>query len=77
MKVDRYILEKSVIDGKEEVSLARIVMHEGKGLKGEEYYDGRWHPFDGALSYMHDPSPGDFITEQEAIEVMKLIDQAD
>jgi hypothetical protein len=75
VKVDKYILEKYFFDGEEELHLARIVMHEGIGLRGEEYYDGGWHPFPGALSYMTDPSPGEFIDEEEAAAVMERIDR--
>ena len=74
-KVDKYIFEKCLVDGDEEVHLARIVMYEGVGLRGEEYYDGRWHPFPGALTYMTDPSPGEFIDEEEAAAVMERIDR--
>lgn len=73
--VDKYILEKSVFEGEEELLLARIVLREGIGLQGEEYYDGRWRPFPGALSYMTDPSPGEYIDEAEAAAVMKRIDR--
>ena len=75
MEVERYILESTVVDGVEQFSLARIVMYDDKGLQGEEYYDGEWHQFDGALSYMHDPSPGDFIDEARAREIMTIIDK--
>jgi hypothetical protein len=73
----KYHLEKSVIDDKEEVSLIRIKMLHGAGIEGEEYFNGKWHPYHGALSYLPDPSPGDFIDEQEAKEVMKQLDQRD
>lgn len=74
-KVDKYIFEKYVEDGEEEFHLCRIVLFEGIGLRGEEYYDGRWHPFPGALSYMTDPSPGEFIDEVQARDVMARIDR--
>jgi len=75
LMVDKYILETYEFDGEEELHLARIVLREGIGLQGEEYYDGGWHPFPGALSYMTDPSPGRFIDEAEARTVMKKIDR--
>lgn len=75
MKVDKYILEKDIVNGEEEVTLARIVIYDGIGIKGEEYYDGEWHSFDGALSYLPDPYPGEFIDENLAAEIMKRIDR--
>lgn len=77
MYIYKYHLEKSVIDDKEEVSLIRIKMLSGAGIEGEEYFNGKWHPYPGALSYLPDPSPGDFIDEQQAMEVMKQLDQRD
>lgn len=73
MEILKYILEKEVIDGEEELHLMRIVMYDVAGQQGEEYYDGKWHPFDGALSYLPDPFPGDFIDEQQAMEVIKQL----
>ena len=75
MEVDKYILEKEVIDGITALHLMRILLYEGVGLRGEEYYDGSWHPHQGVLSYMFDPSPGDFITEEEAMEAIKYINE--
>lgn len=78
MKVEKYILEKDISDdGIEKVSLARIVIYDDIGQQGEEYFDGKWHPFDGALSYIPDPSPGEFINEEHAMEIMKQIDRED
>jgi hypothetical protein len=76
MDTYKYILEKVIYKEKERISLIRIRMDEGTGVEGEEYFDGDWHRYDGALSYLPDPSPGDFIDEEEAMEVMKLIDQS-
>ena len=71
----KYILEKTVVNDKEELGLIRIKMHGRAPMEGEEYFNGKWHPYPGALSYLPDPSPGDFIDEEEAKEVMKQIDQ--
>lgn len=75
MEIDRYILEKDIVDGVERVHLMRIVFIDGVGFRGEAYYGGRWQPYPGALSYMHDPSPGEFIDEEEAMEVIRQKDQ--
>jgi hypothetical protein len=77
MDTYKYILLKTIFDEKEDINLIRIRMYRGAGVEGEEYFNGDWHSYDGALSYLPDPSPGDFIDEQEAMEVMKLIDQGD
>lgn len=74
MTVHRYILERDVFEGEEVIRLMRIVMSQSEGLQGEVYWKGNWHPHPGALSYIPDPSPGDFIEEEQAIEVMKEID---
>jgi len=75
MSTYKYILERTDVDDKEEISLIRIRMFQGAGVQGEEYFGGKWHPYDGALSYLPDPSPGDFIDEQEAMEIVRQIDQ--
>jgi hypothetical protein len=77
MDTYKYVLLKTIVDEKEEISLIRIRIYRGVGVEGDEYFNGEWHPYNGALSYLPDPSPGDFIDEQEAMEVMKLIDQGD
>lgn len=76
-----YHLDTDIFDGKEEYSLLRVVVYKGKAepgkgyYEGEEYYNGEWHPFKGALSYYPDPTPGEFIDEARAKEIMKIIDQ--
>ena len=44
-------------------------------FEGEIYYEGKWHPENGVLSYFPDPSPGIFIDEEKALEIMKIIDK--
>jgi len=77
IKVIYYVLDQSVYDGMESVNLLRVAVYEGTGQQGEEYYDGEWHRFDGALSYYPDPSPGVYIDEEKAKEIMQLIDRED
>ncbi len=74
-KILYYYLDQTTIAGTEEYSLLRAVMYKNKGQQGEEYFNGEWHPFDGALSYYPDPTPGQFIDEAKAQEIMKIIDR--
>jgi hypothetical protein len=80
-KVLFYHLDTDTFDHEEEYSLLRAVMYKNKAKPGEEYYEGEayyngeWHPFNGALSYYPDPTPGEFIDEARAKEIMKIIDQ--
>lgn len=75
-KVLFYHLEIMLFDNKENYSLIRAVMYKDKAdYEGEEYYNGEWHPYSGAFSYYPDPTPGDFIDELRAEEIMKIIDQ--
>ncbi|WP_185287846.1 hypothetical protein [Chryseobacterium lactis] len=80
-KVLFYHLEIMIFDNKEHYSLIRAVMYKNKAepgeeyYEGEEYYDGEWHSYSGAFSYYPDPTPGDFIDEVRAEEVMKIIDK--
>lgn len=75
MEIKRYIFEEYIFNNMKMLSLLRIVEHHNIGLQGEEYVDGEWHKYNGALSYLPDPSPAEFIDEARAIEVMKLIDK--
>ncbi|MCS4301037.1 hypothetical protein [Chryseobacterium sp. BIGb0232] len=70
-----YHLDIDIFDNEEEYSLLRAVMYKDKAKPGEEYYNGEWYPFKGALSYYPDPTPGEFIDEARAKEIMKIIDQ--
>ncbi|HCN51493.1 MAG TPA: hypothetical protein DIT10_20805 [Chryseobacterium sp.] len=80
-KVLFYHLEIMLFDNKENYSLIRAVMYKDKAepgeeyYEGEEYYNGEWHSYSGAFSYYPDPTPGDFIDELRAEEIMKIIDQ--
>ncbi|REC62501.1 hypothetical protein DRF65_10435 [Chryseobacterium pennae] len=76
-----YFLDIDTFDNEKDYSLLRAVMYKDKAKPGEEYYEGEayyngeWHPFKGALSYYPDPTPGEFIDEVRAKEIMKIIDQ--
>ncbi|MEJ5102673.1 MULTISPECIES: hypothetical protein [Chryseobacterium] len=70
-----YHFERDIIDNKEDYSLIRVVTYKNKGQQGEEYYNGEWHSYKGAYSYYPDPTPGEFIDEARAKEIMKIIDQ--
>ena len=39
-----------------------------------EYYNGKWHENIGLYSMKNDPTPGIFISKQDAMQVMKRID---
>lgn len=69
-KVLFYHLMEDVIDGKLEYSLIRVIDWEG-----QEYFEGKWQSYPGAMSYYPDPTPGDFIDEEKAKEIMDLIDE--
>jgi len=77
IEVVYYVLKKTIFEGQELTSLLRAVIYEDEGQQGEEYFEGKWHDFPGALTYYPDPSPGDFIDEERAKEIMKIIDQED
>lgn len=76
-----YHFDIDIFGDEEKYSLIRAVMYKNKAepgeeyYEGEEYYNGEWHPFKGALSYYPDPTPGEFIDEARAKEIMKIIDQ--
>jgi hypothetical protein len=75
MESYKYILERNIVDGANHLHLMRILVYKGIAAKGEEYYEGEWHDFKGAMTYMYDPYPGDVIHEPEVFEAMKYIDE--
>lgn len=74
-KILYYHFEIERICDKENYSLLRAVMYKDTGLQGEEYYNGEWHREQAALSYYPDPTPGEFVDEIRAKEIMKRIDE--
>ncbi|TZF99219.1 hypothetical protein FW781_04645 (plasmid) [Chryseobacterium panacisoli] len=55
--------------------LHRRVVYDKIGEIGETYYDKQWHEFPQINSYYPDPTPGEFIDEEKAKEIMKIIDK--
>lgn len=55
--------------------LHRRVIYDQTGEIGETYYNGQWHEFPQINSYYPDPTPGEFIEETIAKEIMKIIDK--
>lgn len=45
--------------------------------EGELYENGKWKPYQGALSYYPDPSPERYVKEKEAREIMRKLDERD
>lgn len=74
-KILYYHFEIENICNKENYSLLRAVIYKDTGLQGEEYYNGEWHREKAALSYYPDPTPGEFVDEIRAKEIMKIIDE--
>lgn len=71
-----YHLDIDEEDGEKYYSLLRAVMYKNREgyYKGEVYYNSEWHPSKAALTYYPDPTPGEFIDEARAREIMKIID---
>ncbi|SDJ08953.1 hypothetical protein [Chryseobacterium jejuense] len=57
--------------------LHRRVVYDQIGEIGETYYNEQWHEFPQLNSYYPDPTPGVFIDEEKAKEIMKIIDKED
>ena len=55
--------------------LHRRVIYDQTGETGDPYYNKQWHEFPQINSYYPDPSPGEFIDEVKAEEIMKIIDK--
>jgi hypothetical protein len=74
MEKIRYILEIDNQDGEDFYSLMRIVERD-EGLFGEIYSgNGHWEPYNGVFSYFQDPGLADYIDEERAFAIMKIID---
>lgn len=55
--------------------LHRRVLYNQLGEIGETYYNKQWHEFSQINSYYPDPTPGEFIDEAKAEEIIQIIDK--